>query len=70
MQQLNLDPLDRPIYGAKAIAEVLNLRDKNGEPDARKAFHALEMGYVSAEKMGRLWRSTPRRLLAGLGVRE
>lgn len=60
---LIVDPLDRPVYGAREIAEVLNLRDKNGEPDARKAFHALERGYVDAEKMGRQWRSTPRRLL-------
>jgi hypothetical protein len=58
-----LDDLDRPVRGAKAIAEVLNLRDKNGEPDARKAFHALERGYVDGSKMGRQWWSTPRRLL-------
>ena len=60
--------LDTPINGAVALAEVLNLRDKNGEPDARKAFHALERGYVDASKRGRNWWSTRRRL--GLAPRQ
>jgi hypothetical protein len=58
-----IDPLDRPVNGAEEIAEVLNLRDKKGKPDPRKAYHALENGYVDAWKRGRLWSSTPRRLL-------
>jgi hypothetical protein len=58
-----VDPLDRPVYGAKAIAIVANMFDEHGEPDERAAFHALEMGYIDADKFGRKWRSTPRRIL-------
>jgi hypothetical protein len=59
------DPfLDSPLWGVKAIAEVLNLRDDNGEPDERRAFYILEKGYVDASKAGRAWTSTRRRLLA------
>jgi hypothetical protein len=58
-----VDPLDRPVYGARAIAIVANMFDENGEPDERAAFHALEMGYLDADKFGRKWRSTPRRIL-------
>jgi len=62
-----IDPLDQPVIGAKAIAAVLNLRttnpDGDSEPDARKAFFGLQQGYYDADKVGREWRSTPRRLL-------
>jgi hypothetical protein len=58
-----LDPLDRPVTGAKAIAEVLNLRTADGEPDVRKAFYLLKTDTIDADKIGREWRSTPRRLL-------
>jgi hypothetical protein len=58
------DPyLDTPGYGARWVAEVLNLRNEKGEPDERKAYHGLENGYLDADKLGRLWTSTPRRLL-------
>lgn len=63
MATTNSDPLDRPVYGAKAIANVLNLLKKNGEPDERRAFYMLEKGYVDANKVGETWTSTPRRLL-------
>jgi hypothetical protein len=55
--------LDTPGYGARFIAEVLNLRDENGALDVAAAYHKLEMGYVDADKMGRIWTSTRRRLL-------
>jgi hypothetical protein len=58
-----LHPLDRPVYGARDIARVANMFDEAGEPDERAAFHALEMGYLDADKFGRKWRSTPRRIL-------
>jgi hypothetical protein len=48
---LVLDPLDMPVYGAEAI----------GKPK-RQTFYALENGYIDADKFGRMWRSTPRRL--------
>jgi hypothetical protein len=57
------DDLDKPGYGAKWVAEVLNLLDEDGEPDERKAYYVLEKGYADADKMGRIWTSTRRRLL-------
>lgn len=59
----NIDPLDRPVYGAEEIAGVLNLRDNRGNPSVRKAYHVLEKKYVDADKIGARWTSTPRRLL-------
>jgi hypothetical protein len=54
---------DEPVYGAASIAEILNLRDENGEPDLTRTYHVLSSGYVDADKMGRIWWSTRRRLL-------
>jgi hypothetical protein len=59
---MQTDDLDKPVYGAEAIAIILNMT-KNGAPDTRRAYHALEKGYVDATKLGRQWISTPRRLL-------
>lgn len=58
-EALDLDPQDRPIYGAAAIGRVIGL-------NPRQAYHALENGYLAtvADKFGGRWRSTPRRLLA------
>jgi hypothetical protein len=58
-----VDPLDQWVYGAKKIAELAGLFDGNGEPDERAAYHGLENGYIDADKYGRQWRSTPRRIL-------
>ena len=63
-----IDPLDRPVHGAKAIAEVLNLRHtkgkKKGKPHERRAYYLLENKFIDADKLGkRAWASTPRRLL-------
>jgi hypothetical protein len=62
MPTIKDEDLDRPIYGAKAIAIAANLVDGDGNPDTRKAFYGLEMGYIDADKFGRKWRSTPRRV--------
>jgi len=56
--------LDTPGYGARWIADVLNIRDKNGELDEDRTYYILEAGYVDADKMGRIWTSTRRRLLS------
>jgi len=68
--------LDSFLYGADAIGDEANIyvkdengeivRDKNGKPqvDVRKAYYALEMGYIDADKFGRQWRSTLRRIRA------
>jgi hypothetical protein len=52
--------LDVPVWGARAIGAVINRSE-------RQAFHALESGHLSAEKIGHIWVSTPRRLLSRLG---
>jgi hypothetical protein len=49
--------MDRPVWGAKGVAEIL-------EVPIHVAFYMLEKGLVDADKIGRKWRSTPRRLLA------
>lgn len=54
-EEIDLDPLDRPIFGASAIGQVLGLKP-------RQAFHALESGYLDADKFGGRWVSTARRL--------
>jgi hypothetical protein len=63
-----VDPLDRPVHGAEAIAEVLNLVHtkgrRKGKPDPRRAYYLLENKLIDADRMGkRKWWSTPRRLL-------
>jgi hypothetical protein len=63
MPEIEIDDLDKFVYGAEAIAIVLNLLDEDGKPDKRRAYYACERGYVDADKFGRIWRSTPRRLL-------
>jgi hypothetical protein len=51
-----IDPLDRPIRGAKAIGQILNLT-------IPQTYHGLSKGLIDADKYGSLWESTPRRLL-------
>jgi hypothetical protein len=52
------DPeLDKPLWGVPAIAGELHLT-------MRQAYHALERGYLPANKVGGRWVSTPRRLRA------
>jgi hypothetical protein len=50
------DDSDVPVWGAAAIAKVLNTT-------TRKAFHLLEERRVDASKIGTQWVSTRRRLL-------
>jgi hypothetical protein len=54
--------LDRPIWGARAIAIEAGLFDEHGEPDVVRAFYLLEKGYIPANKRGRAYVSTPRRV--------
>ena len=49
------DPQDRPVYGAANIGRVVGL-------SRTQAYLALEKGYLDADKFGRRWVSTPRRL--------
>ena len=57
------DPLDRPVFGARAIAEEANL--PGGE---KQAFYMLSNGYLDGTKAGRLWVSSRRRILKSLGI--
>lgn len=51
-----LDPLDKPIFGLKAIAEAI------GESERRTQYLAAK-GYIPVSHAGRLTYSTLRRLL-------
>ena len=59
--EFKLDPADVPIYGAEAFARVLNRTE-------RQVFDDLAKGRLNgyAKKFGKIWTSTPRRLLASL----
>jgi hypothetical protein len=52
-----LDPLDKPIRGAKAIGKAI------GENE-RVAFNLLQGHQLPATKVGRHWTTTARRLIA------
>jgi len=52
------DKLDMPLYGAEAIGRAAHLLNE----DARKTYYVLERGYIDADKFGRQWVSTPRRI--------
>ncbi len=53
----SIDPLDRFVWGGADIGKVI---DKS----TSQTFYLLEKGLLDADKVGRQWRSTPRRLLA------
>ena len=52
-----IDPLDRPVNGAKAMAKVLNLLHKKGrrkgKPNARPGLLLVGGGVVDADKLGK-----------------
>ncbi len=54
--------LDAPIWGALNIARGANLVDKRGKPRLRAAYHLLESKRLPADKVGKTWVSTLRRL--------
>ena len=58
------DLLDRPVWGARAIAIAAGLVDRRGKPRVRAAYHLLEKKLLPADKVGRTFVSTPRRLRA------
>jgi hypothetical protein len=59
IKQIPADPSDPdvPIFGARAIGEVLNLTE-------REAFWLLERKHIPAVKLGRKWATTRRQLRA------
>ena len=60
---LQPDP-DRPVWGARAIALAAGLVDKHGKPRVRAAYHLLAVGLLPADRIGKSYISTPRRLRA------
>jgi hypothetical protein len=56
--------LDRPIYGASAIGRAANLVDGKGKVELAKVYRALQLRYIDADKFGREYVSTLRRILA------
>jgi hypothetical protein len=57
--------LDRFIYGAEDIGRAADLYKKDGSVDTRRTFWALERGYIDADKFGRIWRTTLRKIRSG-----
>ncbi len=57
-----LDHLDVPVWGARAIALAAGIVDKHGKPRVRAAYHLLEKKLLPADKVGKTYVSTPRRL--------
>jgi hypothetical protein len=51
-----IDDLDRPVWGAEAFGQIINR-------DVTHVFYMLNNGLLDADKIGRRWVSTPRRLL-------
>ena len=56
------DKLDTPLYGAEAIGRAAHLLNEDGDVDTRNTYYVLERGYIDADKFGRQWVSTPRRI--------
>jgi hypothetical protein len=65
MSSPNISDLDRPVWGARAIAAII-------EKSKSQTDYLLSRGLLDAEKIGKQWASTPRRLLRqfGGGIRE
>jgi hypothetical protein len=56
-----VDPLDEPIWGARAIGEVIGRSEKS-------TYWLLDKGVLPATRVGKAWVSTRRRLRAAIGV--
>ena len=56
------EKLDRPIYGGPAIGRAANLLDEDGEVATTKVYRALRLGLIDADKFGREWVTTLRRI--------
>lgn len=61
----NPSDLDRPLRGAEAIGREAKIFDKDGNVVLSKVYYGLGNGYIDADKYGRLWISTPRRIRRG-----
>jgi hypothetical protein len=57
------DYLDRPLLGVEQIGRVARFVDERGRVDKPKTRRALALGYLDGDKFGKMWASTPRRVL-------
>ena len=57
------DYLDKPLLGVEPIGRVAGFVDERGRVDKAKTRRALALGYLDAGKVGKMWASTPRRIL-------
>ena len=58
------EKLDAPIYGGIAIGRAAKLTDDDGKVLEAKVYRALRLGLIDADKFGREWVSTLRRIYA------
>jgi hypothetical protein len=59
---MNSDP-DMPVWGAEAIGKTAGVFAKDGVTvDLRRTYYLLEQKILDADKAGRAWVSTPRRI--------
>jgi hypothetical protein len=56
--------LDRPIIGARDIAIAAGIVDEAGEADLDSAYYHLGRGNIPAGRMGKLYVSTLRQIIA------
>jgi hypothetical protein len=57
------DYLDKPLLGVEPIGRVAGFVDEKGRVDKAKTRRALALGYIDGSKLGKMWASTPRRIL-------
>jgi hypothetical protein len=61
IETANSDDLDRPIWGAENFAPIIGR-------SVQQTYYLLGRGKLDATQVDRLYVSTPRRLLASLGI--
>ena len=62
-----MNSLDKPIWGALAIAEAANLPGTDEEKE-QKAFYLLQRKLIDADKCGNRYVTSPRRVLRSFGI--
>jgi hypothetical protein len=63
MPAKKIEDLDKYIYCVESIGRLANIVKDDGSVDVRGTYYDLEKGYIDADKFGRKWRTTPRRVL-------
>jgi hypothetical protein len=58
-----MSDLDRPVWGAAEIGRIANVTKPDGTVDLRRTYYLLENKLLDADKFGRRYASTPRRIL-------